>query len=200
MEMLKGCILMGSPRNHGNTAKLVAPFMEELAAWGMCCEMIRLHDLKLEPCIACRICQDVHDDFGCFQDDDMAEIFEKVLAADLLVLATPIYSWYATPPMKAVMDRLVYGMNKYYGKEKGPSLWAGKPLALITTCGYPVEKGADLWEEGIRRYCKHSRLEYLGMLAQRDMGYDAVFMDADKDGEARGFGKKIFLQVSGEKD
>ena len=199
METLKGCILMGSPRNNGNTAKLVAPFMEGLAAGGMCCEMIPLYDLKLEPCIACRVCQDVHVDFGCFQDDDMAEIFEKVLAADLLVLATPIYSWYATPPMKAVMDRLVYGMNKYYGKEKGPSLWAEKPLALITTCGYPVEKGADLWEEGIRRYCKHSRLEYLGMFARRDMGYDSVFMDADKECQAREFGKKILLQMSGEK-
>lgn len=38
-------------------------------------------------------------------------------------LATPIYSWYCTPPMKALLDRLVYGMNKYYGDEKGPSLW-----------------------------------------------------------------------------
>ena len=71
----------------------------------------------------------------------MQEIFDSVLACDLLVLATPIYSWYCTPPMKAVLDRLVYGMNKYYGREKGPSLWEGKPVALIATCGYPEEGG-----------------------------------------------------------
>ena len=35
-----------------------------------------------------------------------------VLACDLLVLATPIYSWFCTPPMKTALDRLVYGMNK----------------------------------------------------------------------------------------
>lgn len=47
-----------------------------------------------------------------------AQNAEKVLASDLIVLATPIYSWYCTPPMKAIMDRLVYGLCKYYGDEK----------------------------------------------------------------------------------
>lgn len=93
------------------------------------------------------------------------------------MLAIPIYSWYCTPPMKVVLDRLVYGMNKYYGEEKGPSLWEGKQVALITTCGYRPENGADLWESGVRRYCKHSRLNYLGMLTERDLGYSSIFMD-----------------------
>ena len=119
------------------------------------------------------------------------EIFNSVLACDLLVLATPIYSWYCTPPMKAVLDRLVYGMNKYYGREKGPSLWEGKPVALIATCGYPVEKGADLWEAGMQRYCKHSRLRLLGMLAQRHRGYDTVFMDPEKARLAAEFARKV---------
>jgi multimeric flavodoxin WrbA len=122
--------------------------------------------------------------FGCPRKDDMQEIFDAVYASDLLILATPIYSWYCTPPMKTVLDRLVYGMNKYYGDVKGPSLWRGKQAALIATCGYPPEKGADLWEEGIKRYCKHSQLEFLGMLAERHMGYDTVFMDEKKEERA----------------
>lgn len=188
------CILMGSPRPKGNTAKLVDLFSKELSSLGVSRETIVLHELKLEPCIACRLCQDVYDGFGCFQKDDMGDIFSKVLAADLLVLATPIYSWYSTPPMKVVMDRLVYGMNKYYGKERGPSLWAGKSLALITTCGYPVERGTDLWEEGVRRYCNHSRLRYLGMLAEQDPGYDVDFMDKGKEERARDFAGKIVAE------
>lgn len=187
------CILMGSPRKDGNTAKLLVPFVGELTARGTRCEVIDLHDLKLEPCIACRLCQNIHDGFGCFHRDDMGDIFSKVLASDLVVLATPIYSWYATPPMKTAIDRLVYGMNKYYGEVKGPSLWEGMPLALITTCGYPVKKGADLWEEGMRRYCKHSRLQYLGMLAERDGGYDSVFMDEDKARRAREFAQMLLM-------
>ena len=67
----------------------------------------------------------------------------------------------------------------------------GKPVALIATCGYPVEKGADLWEAGMQRYCKHSRLRLLGMLAQRHRGYDTVFMDPEKARLAAEFARKV---------
>ena len=82
--------------------------------------------------------------------------------------------------MKNVLDRFVYGFNKYYGDELGPSIWAGKKVALFVTCGYKPEKGADLFEEGIRRYCKHSKLTYLSMFAERHLGYKTVFMDEKK--------------------
>ncbi|MGM9975292.1 MAG: NAD(P)H-dependent oxidoreductase [Clostridiaceae bacterium] len=61
----------------------------------------------------------------------MQEIFDKIFSYDVIVLATPIYSWYCTPPMKALLDWLVYGMNKYYGNTKGPSLWEGKSCTLF---------------------------------------------------------------------
>ena len=119
--MKKACILLASPRKQGNTAALTAPFAAELEQLGWSCRTVWLHDLEVRPCRACRVCQQDWTVFGCPQEDDMQEIFDSVLACDLLVLATPIYSWYCTPPMKAVLDRLVYGMNKYYGWEKGVS-------------------------------------------------------------------------------
>ena len=112
--------------------------------------------------------------FGCAQRDDVPTIFDKVLACDLIVLATPIYSWYCTPPMKALLDRLVYGMDKYYGAEKGPALWAGKALALLLTCGYRPERGRDLFEEGMRRYCKHAQLRFLGSHASGTWGMTSL--------------------------
>ena len=125
----------------------------------------------------------------------MQGIFDRVLAADLLVLATPIYSWYCTPPMKALLDRLVYGMNKYYGPEKGPALWAGKGMALLMSCGYRPEQGCDLCEEGMRRYCKHSQLRYLGSHAERHLGYDRPFMDPDKEARTRAFARELLASV-----
>ncbi len=192
---MKICILQGSPRENGNTAAVLKPFTRRMEERGHTCETIRLHGKVLKPCLACRACQKDWTIFGCVQKDDMQEIFDAVRAADLLVLATPIYAWYCTPPMKSALDRLVYGMNKYYGEEKGPSLWAGKPLALVTTCGYPPEKGADLWETGMRRYCRHSQLEYLGMLAERHLGYDTVFMDQDKEARAVAFADELCDQI-----
>lgn len=91
----------------------------------------------------------------------------------------------------ALLDRLVYGMNKYYGESKGPSLWAGKRVASIVTCGYPPEKGADLWEQGLIRYCKHSRLEYAGMLTERHLGYSVPFMDGEKARHAAAFAASL---------
>lgn len=185
------CILMGSPRKDGNTMHLLKPFMDELRQGGCACELIWLYEKEIQPCCACCCCQNDHAAFGCALDDDMQGIAESVLRSDLLVLATPIYSWYCTPPMKAALDRLVYGMNKYYGERKESALWEGKRVALLTTCGYPIEKGADLWESGVRRYCKHSQLRYMGMLAEHDPGYRSVFMDEEKAARAGAFAQEL---------
>ena len=185
-------VLFGSPRGaESNTRALLMPLLETWCQAGHTAEIYDLYDLKIEGCRACLGCQQDWETPACVLDDDMQTIFDSILRSDLTLLATPIYSWYCTPPMKAVLDRLVYGMNKYYGREKGPSLWEGKPVALIATCGYPVEKGADLWEAGMQRYCKHSCLRPLGMLAQRHRGYDTVFMDPEKARLAAEFARKV---------
>ncbi len=192
---MKYCILFASPHADGNTAALIKPFSEALDAAGLIGEVISLYDKNILPCLGCRGCQQDHTAFACVQQDDMQAIAESILASDLIILASPIYSWYCTPPMKAALDRLVYGLNKYYGDIKGPSLWAGRSLALITTCGYRPEKGADLWEEGIRRYCKHSQLSYLGMLSERHLGYDTQFMDEEKALHAKDFAKELLERI-----
>lgn len=184
-------ILIGSPRKNGNTYTLLKPFLEEIEKNNINYNLIWLYDKKIMPCIACCTCQKDWSIFGCKYNDDVQEIFDLILKSDLFILATPIYSWYCTPPMKSLLDRLVYGMNKYYGNEKGPSLWSEKKLSLITTCGYSSEKGADLWEEGIKRYCKHSQLKYIGMLTERDLGYKQHFMDSKKEKHSRDFANYI---------
>jgi len=188
---MKVCILMGSPRKTGNTFQLLQPFMAEMEAHGHSCELIWLYDKKILPCTACRTCQKDWTVFGCCQQDDVEEIAQSVLDCDLVVFASPIYTWYCTAPMKTLLDRFAYGMNKFYTEKKGPALWAGKRAALITTCGYPVEKGVDVWEEGFKRCCKHSQLQYIGMLAERHRSYQETFMDAEKEARARKFAASL---------
>jgi len=96
--------------------------------------------------------------------------------------------------MKALLDRLVYGMNKYYGEKRGPSLWIGKRLALLLTCGYPPEKGADLFIEGMRRYAKHSGLVFAGSHTERHRSYHVVFMDGDKELRTRAFAQTLLKE------
>ena len=191
-EIKKVCILRGSPRKEGNTNALAEPFTAALKEKGCSVTEFDLYDMDLKPCLACRGCQQDWSVSACVREDDMYLIFDAVMRSDLIVIASPIYSWYCTAPTKMVLDRLVYGLNKYYGDKKGPSLWAGKQVALLTTCGYKPEKGADLWEEGMKRYCRHSQLEYRGMLAERHLGYNTVFMDDEKAERARAFAEGLF--------
>ena len=188
-------ILMGSPRKNGNTMSILKPFVDRLSDLGEEYSITWLYDRKIEPCTACRTCQKDWTKFGCRYKDDLDDIFTDVLLSDVIVLATPIYSWYCTPPLKALLDRFVYGMNKYYGDEKGPAIWAGKKVVIITTCGYEIEKGTNLFESGIKRYCKHSQLKYIGMFAERDLGYKTVFMDGQKEKHAVEFADKVYADV-----
>ena len=83
-------------------------------------------------------------------------------------------------------------MNKYYGETKGPAIWAGKRLAAVTTCGYPPEKGSDIFEEGLKRYCIHSGLEFAGMITEHHKGYNTVFMDSGKAERIKEFVQKLY--------
>lgn len=187
-------ILRGSPRKQGNTnwlTDIVAASMEKA---GCFVRSFDLYDMTILPCLACRNCQKDRTAPRCIRNDDMQTIFREVLTSDLILLASPVYSWYCTPPVKAALDRMVYAMNKFYGAEKGPALWAGKSLALITTCGYRPEKGADLFEEGMKRYCKHSSLVYRGMLCERHLGYQIPFPDEEKQAHAAVFADALLRE------
>ena len=188
-------VFRGSPRPHGNTNAITDIAVSTFRETSLEVREFDLYRMNIRPCLACRQCQQDWSAITCAQQDDFAKIASEVMDSDLLVLATPIYSWYCTPPMKAMLDRMVYAFNMYYGDQRGPSLWAGKKVGLITTCGYPPEKGSDLFEEGIKRYCKHSQLQYLGMLCERHLGYNTQFLDDDKISRVREFAEQLSRAV-----
>lgn len=186
-------VLFASPRGEGsNTLALLRPWLETWRQAGHEAEVFSLYDMDIQPCTACRCCQSDWQHAACVTRDDMSSIFDSVLHSDLLLLATPIYSWFCTPPMKSALDRLVYAMEKYYGPAgRGPSLLAGKSMAAVTTCGYRPEKGADLFIEGMRRWCRHTDMRFLGALAERHLGYAHPFMDGEKAAHARAFAEQL---------
>lgn len=192
---MKCTILFASPRGEqSNTLFLTRAFQSEWTAMGHTADFFSLYDLSIAPCRACRGCQQDWEHPACVIQDDMDAIFESILSSDWIVLASPIYSWYCTAPLKASLDRCVYALNKFYGESAGPALWKGKRVAILTTCGYRPEKGTDLFEEGIRRLCKHSGLIYTGILAERHLGYKVPFPSPDKAQRARDFAREILAK------
>ena len=185
-------VLMGSPRLHGNTAELCKPMMEEMTARGAQVRYVTLADKAIAPCKGCYACQDVQGEYGCVQRDDMHAIVGDVIWSDLIVLATPIYSWYCAAPMKNLLDRH-YGLNKYYGSAEG-SLWAGRRLAILATHGYEGDYATGPFETGMKRLCEHSGLIYAGLYSVQDEDNLASFQTPEAVSGAKAFAAGLLAQ------
>ena len=95
-------ILSGSPRRGGNTDLLVEAFAKG-ASQKHAVEVVSVHDHKVAPCMGCNAC--FQSGGICVQKDDMAEIYEKMKVADLLVIASPVYFYGLSAQVKALIDR-----------------------------------------------------------------------------------------------
>ena len=122
MKILAIC---GSPRGNKSQTKVLArEVLKAAQAQGADVDMTDLSEARIEFCHACEAC---HQKPGCVIDDDANTILAKVLNADGLVLASPVYLNQVTAQLKAVLDRsshFVHCMRLI-----------GKYLAVVTTSG-----------------------------------------------------------------
>lgn len=99
----KVLILSSSPRRGGNSDTLCDEFMNGAREAGNEVEKIFLRDKTIHYCTGCSTCSQ----YGkpCPQKDDAAEVIEKMLAADVIVLATPVYFYAMSAQLKTMIDR-----------------------------------------------------------------------------------------------
>lgn len=107
-------ILSGSPRKGGNSDTLCDEFLRGAEEAGHRVEKIRIAEKKVAYCQACYGCKDSG---ICVIKDDMAEIMQKIIDADVLVLATPVYFYSVSAQLKAVIDRTVARWEDVHDKE-----------------------------------------------------------------------------------
>lgn len=113
--MKKVLILSGSPRAKGNSDMLCDEFMCGAVEAGHEVEKIRVAAKKIGFCSACYYCRD-HGGV-CAKQDDMTEVLQKMLAADVIVMASPVYFYSVDAQMKALIDRTVARWLEFDGKE-----------------------------------------------------------------------------------
>ena len=94
--------LAGSFRLRGNTALLLQRALAAAAEAGAQVERVDLCRLKLAPCIACDRCRDTG---ICAVQDDYQAVYARLLAADAVILASPIYFLGVSGWAKAFIDR-----------------------------------------------------------------------------------------------
>lgn len=98
-------ILSGSPRRGGNSDLLCDQFMKGALEAGHTIEKINVATCKIGYCRACYYCKSHAGE--CAVKDDMNEILDKMLRADVIVMASPVYFYSIDTQLKALIDRTV---------------------------------------------------------------------------------------------
>lgn len=119
---MKIVILNGSARK-GNTFACVNAFAEG-AAEGNEIEIIETDRVNVSPCRGCEACGCTK---GCVAKDDSNMVVDKIVSADLLVFASPIYWWGLTAQLKTVIDKCYCKAAYLKNKKVGLVLCAGAP-------------------------------------------------------------------------
>lgn len=107
-------ILSGSPRKNGNSDLLCNEFMRGAEEVGHEVEKIFVHEKNISYCNACYACRNTG---ICAIKDDMAEVLQKMIDCDVMVLASPVYFYSIDAQLKAVIDRSVARWTEVKNKE-----------------------------------------------------------------------------------
>ncbi len=96
-------IISSSPRKGGNSDLLCDQFASGALASGHQAEKIFIADKNINYCTGCGACANATK--PCVQKDDVAEILEKMVSAEVIVLATPVYFYTMSAQLKTLIDR-----------------------------------------------------------------------------------------------
>lgn len=118
--------ILGSYRRKGNTAHILELIEVDLRARGATVDRLNLGETELLPCRGCRICFDLGE-LRCPRDDALLDIHARMQAADLLIVATPVYVNDVSGLVKTWIDRLAFVCHR-------PE-FAGRSAYLLATVG-----------------------------------------------------------------
>lgn len=111
----KVLVLSGSPRKGGNSDLLCDEFLRGAVEAGNGAEKIRVVEKKVGYCAACYYCR--KSGGICSKKDDMGELLQKMIDADVIVLASPVYFYSIDAQLKTVIDRTVARWTEVKNKE-----------------------------------------------------------------------------------
>ena len=137
---MKLLVLNGSPRSGAsNTMKLTSAFLEGLQIEH---EIMNIGGTHIEPCRGCFYCWETRPGKCCIADD-MENILQKYIEADLVIWSFPLYYYGMPSKIKSFMDRLLplnlpYINEKENGSVGHPSRYdlSKQRHVLISTCGF----------------------------------------------------------------
>lgn len=185
--------LFGSPRKGGNTEILLEEALKGAEGEGAEIERLFLSDLDITPCTECHGCDSTGD---CVILDEMQKIYTKLLEADIIILASPIFFYGVTAWAKAVIDRSQALWAKKY-LVNDPSMGdrgkrrKGFFISVAATKGQKVFEGAILT---VKYFFDALNAEYTGELVYRGVeGKGEILKHLGALKQAREAGRRLVL-------
>lgn len=160
---MKVLVLNGSPKGEkSNTYRLTKAFLEGLGEGGEGAETreLMVNRLNIRPCLGCFSCWNKTPGKCCLSDD-MAEVIEAMLWADVTVWSFPLYYFSVPGPLKNLMDRQLPMVLPFMAEDGGetgsgshPARYdmSGKQTVVISTCGFYTAEGNY---DGVRSLFDH---------------------------------------------
>ncbi len=135
---MKTIILNGSPRKNWNTALLLKEAKNGAESAGAETEYIDLYDLSYTGCRSCLACKRKdHEKNRCYWQDDLSPLIDRILAADALIIGSPIYFGDITSQVRALLERLRFCTLSY---DSFTNYFQGKVnTGIILTMNVPKE-------------------------------------------------------------
>jgi multimeric flavodoxin WrbA len=178
----------GSARRDGNTAILINLVCEELHAAGIETELIQLGGQPLHGCTACYKCFERHDGRCSISSDRFNEILAKLVAADGMILGSPVYVSDVTPELKALIDRaaLVSRANEHLFKRKvgaavaavrrGGAIHALDTIHHFYQLSHIYSVGSSYWNFAFGRNIGEVASDAEGLQTMRDLGQNMAWL------------------------
>ena len=137
--------IFGSPRRGGNTEVLLEEALRGAETEGAKVERLYLSDFTITPCKECHGCDATG---NCVILDDMQKIYTKLLEADVVILASPIFFYGVTAWTKALIDRSqALWSRKYLLKDPSLGKEGKKRKGFFISVG--ATKGPKVFEGAI---------------------------------------------------
>ncbi|MDR2117254.1 MAG: flavodoxin family protein [Planctomycetaceae bacterium] len=106
--MMKVLAINGSPKPNGNTAQSLQILLQTVQEEGIETELITIGNKKIHGCIGCAQCAEQQNGRCAAFDDTVNELLPKMIAADGLVLGSPVYFSGINGTMKSFLDRAFF--------------------------------------------------------------------------------------------
>jgi multimeric flavodoxin WrbA len=128
---MKIVAVLGSPRPQGNSSTLARAFLQAAGELGAETTEYLLNQMDFKGCQGCMGCKTKSQ--SCILEDDLAPVLTAIKAADVLVLASPVYYGDLSGQLKCCFDRTYSFFNPDFSCRLAP----GKKVVMVLTQAHP---------------------------------------------------------------